>query len=236
MSDKETNKRLVKEMNFTQRLAHIWDYYKFVIIGVLFVIAVGIFLSLELLERDKTSVLNIATLNCTFARHDIQSMEEEFLNTASFSTKENCITFYDDLVATQDNAAKEQDPVGAFTGYNSLEAMLLNKEPIDILLSNVSDLTATHEGMEDEKGNRSHIVFEDYFIDITEILPEDILSNHQDAIVYSPNTGKAIGINMKESKLATKYGTFQMETILCVCEYMENKENVIAFLEYAFDE
>lgn len=234
MSDKETNKKLIKEMTLPEKLKYIWDYHKLPIMGVLCIIAVIILLSAEFIKQEKKSVLSIATLNCAFAGHDVQSLQEEYLTAASYSPKKYCITFYDNLVATQGDAANEEDAVGAFTAYNSLEAMLIKQEPLDIILSNVEDLTITHKGIENKDGSYSEIVFEDYLTDLADVLPEEFLSKHQEEIVYSPNTGKAIGIDMKQSKLATKYGTFQMETILCICQYMEHKENVLAFLEYAF--
>ena len=234
MSDRETNERLVKEMTLSQKLKYIWDYHKLPIIGGLCVLAVAALLLAEFMKQDKESVLSIATLNCTFAGHDVQSMQEEYLHSISYSPKKYCITFYDDLVATQGDAAGKEDAVGAYTAYNSLEAMLVKQEPLDMIFSNLQDLTITHKGMEDTNGSYSEIVFEDYLTDITDVLPEEFIKQHQEEIVYSPNTGKAIGIDMKESKLATKYGTFQMEIILCICQYMEHEENVKAFIEYAF--
>lgn len=234
MSDRETNKKLIKEMTLTQKLKYIWDYHKLPIIGGLCMLAVIILLCAEFIKQDKESVLSIATLNCTFAGHDVQSMQEEYLHSADYSPKKYCITFYDDLVATQGDAADEEDAVGAFTAYNSLEAMLVKQEPLDIILSNVEDLTTTHKGIKNKDESYSEIVFEDYLTDLADVLPDEFLKQHQEEIVYSPNTGKAIGIDMKKSKLATKYGTFQMETILCICQYMEHKENVLAFLDYAF--
>lgn len=74
MSDTETNKKLIKEMTLPEKLKYIWDYHKLPIMGILCVIAVVILLSSEFIKQDKKSVLSIATLNCAFAGHDVQSL------------------------------------------------------------------------------------------------------------------------------------------------------------------
>ncbi len=225
VKDEVRNRELIRNMTPRKRLEHIWFYHSFAIKASLVLIFIVAILIGERQEMNKTPVLTLGFLNCTYTKGDIQDISKDYLKQSNYSTWHYKIDFYDELVPTVAESARANDIVSVFTESNSLDSLLSSDDPLDIIFSTENDILGKSE---------DDYTFEDHMKNLEKVFSSGFLKKHKDELIYDKKTGYPIGLDMKNSLMVKEHGTFQSQTILFVSAYTDRPEEIASFVEFLF--
>lgn len=208
-----------KELSFKQKLIQIWDYYKWKIIIPIVCAVCVVSLSLAIYENCKDSLLYAVFINTQLTDEESTALMDEFVDYADLDMKGKKITLDGSLYINQKNAG-----TGSVYSNQKLLAMFTSIE-MDVIVC--------------DEANFKYYASNDCFVDLSEVLTEDFLNEHQDLLMSTRGKdGKnhTYGISLASSKKLEEYGAFLEEPILTIPVTHMEDENIRQFVSFLLEE
>ena len=185
-----------KDLSFKKKLEHIWEYYKLIILGVIFLIFVAgtIFYSLVINPRPDTYV-GVAVYDQYLNQQQLEGLEEE-MDTALALPKDKTVRFTTYYFDENDDLFNVDMQQKFMTYLYTLETHLI---------------TAYRAAFE-------NFVSSGYIAPLTDYYSEEELAalDEDGRLIYftdpEDNTEKPFGINLYGSALFEKYNVFDMSS------------------------
>jgi hypothetical protein len=204
-----------KDLSFKKKLEHIWEYYRWLILGVLFVLIAGTSIAATILTPKPDNYAGIAVYRTHITQEQTDGLTADLNSALSIGTdKSVTITnYYFDSTDSVFNNDMEQKFI---TYLYSLELHLVaaNQEDTEMFIDS------------------------EYIAPLTDYLSEDEL-NELDAkgmVLYHTdpldNTEKPFAVNIDSSALLNKYNIFTTEesaylSVIPIEGYQDNTKAVI---------
>ena len=190
MADRNTQ---FKDLAFGEKIEHIWEYYRWIILGAIVAAALVIYGIVQVVTPDPEILTNVVMINANTFDVAEENTFERYLMEEGYNTEQETITVNASLYLSRAEAGQN----GA-ASYQALVAMTLVGE-IDLLVGNedVFDMLGGGQGL----------------IEMSQILPADLLEKYQDRLyqVTDPETGAIYncGIWLSEDNLLKQDGYYQ---------------------------
>lgn len=161
----EEQKTPFKELNFSQKLQYIWDYYKIPIIIVIVVIAVIVSFVREK-AAQKNTVLSVLCVNSitTDDSSDTSSLFDDFLTDNGYDTSSDEISVNHNVYVNTANNGVDYQNMAVLTAYFGAH---------EYNVCFMDDTTFDHYAQEET------------FCDLRDYLDDDTLARYQDNLVYT---------------------------------------------------
>lgn len=138
-AERAENKEALARMNLPQRLAHIFEYYKFPLVLVLIAtVALGSVLYYRLTRRE--ALLYVACANVSVGEALDSALSEGYVGATGSDTRKSEVRLYRNLYLSQDAtiqnheyAYASQMKVMAAMANGQLDVLLMNREAYDIM-------------------------------------------------------------------------------------------------------
>lgn len=212
-------KKTFKTMTIGEKIEHIWEYYKLVIIGIVAAVAIIIYAIVEAVTPEPDVVINAVLVNAnsfdiqedTFQRY----LEENNYDLESETINVNTTMYLDSTNGSQVSA----------TSYQTLVAMVMVGE-IDLLIGDegVIDMLGTGQGL----------------LEVEDILPEEMFQKYKDRLytVEDLETGETYvcGIWLPEENSLKQDGYYAGEVLAAIPYTAENTDTAKDVLLYLLGE
>lgn len=207
-----------KDLSFRKKLEHIWEYYKLHIVGVLIVLGC-IAYTVSWYTSQVEPIINVVLLNCPSTEESVQEGFSSFFSEQGYA-------LYDEMAAINMNAYLSGD-MDVQTQYETSEALYavlaVGKQDLFIGAGEFC-LKYAQKGL---------------FCDLTTLLPEELLAQHSDELVYADDNGETAAypcaISFSENDWLTEFGNFR-SCYVAVPYHGENPEVTVEFLQYLLAE
>lgn len=208
-----------KELTLKQKLIHIWEYYKWHIIIPVVAVISAVSIGLAVYENCKDSLLYAVFINTQLTDTTAESLMDEFVDYAGLDMKGKKITLDTTLYINQNNS-----DINSVSSSQKLLAMFTSIE-MDVIICN--------------QDNFDYYAAQDSFVELSEVLPADFLSEHEDLLLSA--VGKdgrehTFGISVKDSPKLAEYKAFLEDPILTVPVTRMEEENILLFLSFLLGE
>ncbi len=208
-----------KDLSFKQKLIHIWEYYKWHIIIPIVAIASAISIGLAVYENCKDSILYAVFINTQLTDTSGNALMEEFVDYAGFDMTGKKVTLDTTLYINQKNS-----DINSVSSSQKLLAMFTSIE-MDVIICN--------------EGNFDYYAAQDSFVELSEVLPADFLSEHEDLLLTA--VGKdgeehTFGLSLADSPKLAEYKAFVEDPILTVPVTRMEEENILLFISFLLGE
>lgn len=225
--DNRSTREKLATMNFKDKVIFIAQYYGLKIAAVIIVAIVVVYFILHW-ALAKDTVLNIMAVNAqdimkSSAEADEQSFYEDFMKENNIDPDKAEISIDSSLnVVSDDNA----DQSSTIANMQSVQVQLMAGTD-DIMFSDEEFLTSVGEM--------------GYLADLTQQLPQDVLEQYADDIVYATNVESkdkvAVGIRLKENEWIAESGWFAnvKEPVIGICAGTQNMDLAKAFVLYVLE-
>lgn len=208
-----------KELTFKQKLIHIWEYYKWHIIIPVAAVISAVSIGLAVYENCKDSVLYAVFINTQMTDTTAETFMDEFVDYAGLDMKGKKITLDTTLYINQKNS-----DINSVSSSQKLLAMFTSIE-MDVIICN--------------QDNFDYYAAQDSFVELSEVLPADFLSQHEDLLMSAVGKdGKEhiFGISVKDSPKLAEYHAFLEDPVLTVPVTRMEEENIKLFLSFLLGE
>lgn len=210
-------KKTFKTMTIGEKIEHIWEYYKLVIIGIVAAVAIIIYAIVKAVTPEPDIVMNAVLVNAN--SYDVQEedcfqryLKENGYDLESETINVNTTMYLDNESGSQANA----------TSYQVLVAMIMVGE-IDLLIGN--------EGTIDMMGSGQGLV------EIEDILPAEIFEKYKGRLytVEDTETGETYvcGIWLPEENSLKQDGYYTGEVLAAIpytAVNMDTAKDVLLYL------
>ena len=192
-------KVVLKDMEPKDRLSYIWEYYKWYIIVAVFVVIFGIYLIVSYTTR-KEEVAHVLMVNTNIeaVSDDDAHLFDQLLSDNGYNTAKQ-------EVAVNDGLRVDSKGVGQNNYYSYSSVLtILEAGGADVYLSDKEtfDLIAGTGNLQD----------------LSEVLPEDIMQEYQDKLVYTTdgetNESYPCGIEITGNKWAKETGLYTGDCVI----------------------
>lgn len=202
----------MSDMSWKEKFQYLWDYYKFVMIGLVIVVFVLMLLLNESYQSIKKNVITVAMVDMTVTSPTVRSMEKGFGKYYDINGLFEKMTFYTNLTEKDDDGS---DFVVSFSGtYNQRKLQThIDTGELDIVISSYEVITSNRESM----------------IKLSDVLSEELYSQLEDNIQGSSST--ACGIDISNTKLGKKLGK---DVYLGIPSSSNHKDAAVEFIKYVF--
>lgn len=212
-------KSKMKGQPFKVKFSYFVDYYlKASIIGAI-ALALVISLIVSIVNQPDDTVFSSYFVNTQLSLQETP-LVEDFAASINIDTKKHNV-YVDTSITYSEDGSDYYDTVT----IQKLVAVMASGE-LDTMVGNENVINHFAEG--------------DCFLDITTILPADLMEQFQDDLYYAKNEeGETIpvGIYLNDAPQLTKYGYFtEFTPILGVITNSKNTENTIAFIRFLYTE
>lgn len=215
-SEMKSEREKLKHMSFRDKLWYIGEYYKFHILGLIAILAVGWVIGTSLYRGTFDNVLYVMYLNNP-SQQDINSelLTKDFHDYMGFTDKQ--------LISTESTYI-------SFEGSSELGYAAMIK---------ISALVAsrTLDVMIGDQGNFDHYAALGGFLDLKQALPADVLALVKDRLIYAADdtgTTHALGISLDGTKFAEESHLTQSPCILSLVSSTAHTDTSAAMIRYIF--
>lgn len=206
-----------KDLNFQQKKAYIWDYYKWHIITVVAVILMAIVIVPQIIDNMKPTKLYLTMVNCEWAHDEGAILLDEYANAYDISTEEYKFTADTSTVIVRDSVDKF-----SVESAQKLVALIANNT-IDVFVSDIANHTAYSDS--------------GTFFDLNEVLDAGFIEQYKDRLVYTTDseTGEEIPYGIYVEDLDSFKDAYLNEAVLGIILNTENLEAAKDFIYFVFD-
>lgn len=215
---REQNAKL-KDAPLREKLAYFKEYYLKMTLAVIAIVVFVVSIGYTMITAPDETAFSAFFFNDTGYSSD-STLQDTFAEYLGVDTRKYEV--YIDATPTYSEAATYED-------YTSIQRCMANiaGEDLDVLLCD----QATYE----------HFATSEIFLDITTILPEDLMEQFQDKLVYSTleETGEEIpsAIIVTDAPKLLQYHYYDgKDAYFSVVSNSQNIDNVITFLRFIYEE
>lgn len=208
-----------KELTFKQKLSHIWEYYKWHIILPIVAVISAVSIGLAIYENSKDSVLYAVFINTLLTDTSGDKLMDEFVDYAGLDMKGKKITLDTTLYINQKNS-----DMNSVSSSQKLLAMFTSIE-MDVIVCN--------------EDNFDYYAAQDSFVELSEVLPQDFLSEHEDLLreaVGKDGGEHTFGVSLADSPKLAEYNAFLEDPILTIPVTRMEEENILLFISFLLGE
>ena len=217
----------LREMSFKEKLEHIWEYYKFYLLGlVIFLVVIGSLINAWLINPQPKTALFLSW-NAGFILYEQLDELSEALTKRLVDEKEN------EVVSTTQMLTSTGDPTINMASQQRMIAMVAAGE-IDVFILDSTMLV--------EYASNGLIVPIESMLAEIRASDREVYDRIEEKIVYTRieveegQIEEAImGVNVKDSPLLTSFDFYEQDLIFCLCATSKRLENVKAALIALFE-
>lgn len=209
-----------KKTPFENKFKNFKNYYFKIIIVTLICITTIIYISHSIITAPKNTVFTAYFFN-SFSNPENTEFEDNFIKQLDIDTSNDlaCIDsvmYFDNEQVTPDITAN------------------INKTMVEMYNGKLDIIVGDSETID-------YFCYGEYFHDITEVLPEDLLEQFKDnlyyAVINEEGTKVPVGIYITDSPQLRKYSYYEnSEPILGFILNSKNMDNALEFLRYLYYE
>ncbi len=209
-----------KELTFKKKLEFIWDYYKWWIIGVVFVAVTLGYMIPSIIESNKEVVLYAAFMNSNIVDAGSTTIMDDFVEYSGIDIEGKKIVL-------DTNMYIERDRPTAFSNESTQKFFaLLSTNTMDVVVLNTE--------------NFDFYVKQGTFSDLSTILSPEQMEKYKDLLVYAStendSTQKPYAINTTGSNVLKKDKAYLLDNYFTIPVNAEKQETAVQFLEYLMSE
>ncbi len=215
---REQNAKL-KGAPLREKLAYFKDYYLKMTLAVIAIIAFVVSIGYTMITAPDETAFSAFFFNDTGYSAD-SSLQDTFTEYLGVDPREYNV--YIDATPTYSE-------LGTYDDYTSIQRCMANiaGEDLDVMLC--------------DQLAYEHFATSEIFLDITTILPKDLMEKFKDKIVYSTleETGEEIpsAIIVTDAPVLQQYHYYDdKDAYFCVVSNSQNIDNVITFLRFIYEE
>lgn len=223
--DNRSTREKLATMNFKDKVIFIAQYYGLKIaVGIIVAIVVVYFILHWALAKD--TVLNIMAVNA-----------QDIMNSSAEADEQS---FYDDFLKENDIDPKGVE-VSVDSGMNVVADDTNNSSVANIQAIQVQLMAGTDDIIFSDEEFLTSVGEMGYLADLTQQLPQDVLEQCADDIVYATNVESkdkvAVGIRLKENEWIKESGWFAnvKEPVIGICAGAQNMDLAKAFVLYVLE-
>lgn len=217
--DQPSEREKLKSMSRKDRIWYIWAYYKFHIIGVLAGIAVLCVIGTSLYQNSFHTAFYCLFLNNRSAEElDTMPLDQGFAEYLGLGKKDRLVT--ESMYISFDGGAND-------FGYASMAKVtaLVASKDLDAIIG--------------DRDSLDHYASLGGFADLETVLPEDLLSQVRDRLVYVPGSDgaeHAYGLSLAGTAFAEDSHLAQDPPIFGIISNSTRTDTAVALLHYIFDQ
>ena len=207
-----------KALSTKQKIEYVWDYYKWHVVIFVFVISM-IVSTVQNAINYKEPLLNIIMLNSyeSIMDTEIQGFED-FLKKYNYDSFEGAVEIKKDIFISE----SDEPSLADYQSYETLFSLLVGQEFQLIMWSGENPLDYLDEG---------------FLVDLSEILPRDLLESNEKCLIYSRNEEKEYpcAITLLNNQWIDENNYYNEECYIGIL-YQENISKVaIEFIEFVLN-
>lgn len=209
-----------KELNFKEKRAYIWDYYKMWIIGgVLFIIIAANAIP-AIIENNKDVALYAVFINTQIKDQESTDIMDDYIKAKDIDMEDKRIVLDTSLIINRERADNF-----SMQSNQKLLALFSADEPDVVVMDNE---------------NFQFYAANNCFQSLEEVLPAELFEKYKPYMLEcdSVDSDKPIyyGISVKTSKVLADEKAFIVDPIFTISANVNKSENAIKFLEYLMAE
>lgn len=201
----------LKQMSWSNRISHIWEYYKLTFIVIVVLIAATVSLVQAQIEAKKDMIISGAFINSATTEKGYDYLSDDYWGFKG-SDKNRRIAITTCIQLT--------DKKGNFTSDSAQ-----NVSKIDTFI-----VGQVHDYYILDQHALSFLDDREYLLDLSTVLSEDQMDVWKDRLVYNKQN-ICIAIDLTDSKFVKEFGLSCTSYFSGVCNG-QNLEEIPAFLEY----
>lgn len=210
-------KMTFKTMTIGEKIEHIWEYYKLVVIGIVAAVAIIIYAIVKVVTPEPDVVMNAILVNAN-------SFEIQEENTFQRYLKENNYDLENEIIDVNSTMYldKDGDSQASAISYQALTAWIMVGE-IDLLIGDegVIDMLCAGQGL----------------IEMEEILSEEMFEKYKDRLYTVEDVENGVtyvcGIWLPEENPLKQDGYYTGEVLAAIpytAEHMDTAKDVLLYL------
>jgi len=217
----------LREMSFKEKLEHIWEYYKFIILGlVIFLVIIGSLINAWFINPQPKTALFLSW-NTGYVLHEQLDELSEALTKRMVDEKDNEVVSVTQILTSTD------DPTINMASQQRMIAMVAAGE-IDVFILDSTMLV-------EYASNGLIVPMESILAEIRSI-DREAYDRIEEKIVYTRfvseegQTKESImGVNVETCHLLTDFDFYDKDLIFCICATSKRLENAKAALIALFE-
>lgn len=215
-------RKTFRELQGRERLTYIWDYYKWLILGISIFILVAATSIPGIIENHKEAVLYTAFVNSRLPSQESTTIMDDFVKEADIDMDGRRIMLDTSFIINRN----EGDTV----------SMQCNQKLMALFSTNTLDVMVCDDD------NFQFYAENGCFQDLQKVLPQDIFEKYE-PYMLTCDTDKSespayYGISVKTSKVLDDEKAYAQKTepIFTICTKASQPENAVKFLEFLMAE
>lgn len=206
-----------KDLNFQQKKAYIWDYYKWYILTFLCVILMAIVIIPQIIDNMRPTKLYLTMVNCEWGSDDGEQLLSDYAKAYDIDTEEYKLTADTSTIILRDNVDQS-----SMESAQKLVALIGNNT-IDVFVS--------------DKANHEAYTNSGVFFDLRDVLSEEFLSQYNDRLVFTTDekSGEEIPYGIYVEDLSAFTDAYRSEAVLGIILNSENADAAVDFIYYIFN-
>lgn len=213
----ERLKNDMKDMTFKEKIAHLWDYYKWVAIVAVVLIVATVSVVVSVTQNSKELAFGGAAVNLTISEDGMAYMKEDWFEAMGCDPKEQKIEL--DMLFVANLDMPTTDAQAALTGITKITTMISGAQ-IDYVMA---DAYAIH-----------YLCSGGSFSPLDAVLPAELLAKFEGKLVELEDNGEKclIAIDISELPFVKKHIVSTDKTYIAFPGNTPRTEETVAFLEY----
>ncbi len=207
----------MKDMTFQEKLAHLWDYYKWVAITVVVVIIAAVSIVVSVVQNSKELAFGGAVVNLTVSEEGNAYLKEGWFEAMGCDPKKQKVEL--DMLFVANLDMPTADAQAALGGITKITAMISGNQ-IDYVMADAYSIHYLCSG-----GS---------FSPLDEVIPAELLAKFEGKLVELENNGKKclIAIDISDLPFVKKHIISKDKTYIAFPGNTPRTQETIAFLEY----
>lgn len=212
-----TESQKIKEMSFQDKLWYIWEYYKFHIGGVIVAIML---ISIVITSIYNTTIhpgLYCIIINSQSAEElDTSILEQDFHELMGFGQKQPI--YAESMFISYGDTATEY----SYASMAKISALVASKD-LDVLMADMESI--------------EHYASLDGLADLTQVLPDDILTAAEDCMVFAADSSGqplAVSLDISKTNFARTMHLSEDASNLSIVSNSIHTDTAISLIRYIF--
>ena len=215
----QLEKEKLSKMNFKEKLAYIWEYYKFHMLLAFIAMVILWVIGTSLYRQSFTTRLSMAVINDRSGGNSSTEPLMAGLREALDCGKKDIIEINEGLFLDTNEETMSQYSYASMAKI----AALVSGGMLDIMIADEATIR--------------HYETLDAYLDLSELLPKELCSQLEDQFLYTTTTdGEKIpaAVSLEKSSLKDDTGIIMEPPYLAVISNTQHKEDILGAISYLF--
>ena len=215
----QEEKEKLKHMSWKDRIWYIWEYYKFHMLLAFIAMVILWVIGTSLYRQSFTTRLSMAVINDRSGGNSSTEPLMAGLREALNCRKKDIIEINEGLFLDTNEETMSQYTYASMAKI----AALVSGEMLDIMITDEATIR--------------HYETLDAYLDLSELLPEELYSQLEDQFLYTTTTdGRKIpaAVSLEKSSLKDDTGIIMEPPYLAVISNTQHKEDILGAISYLF--